>query len=184
MRRWGKNKVCRKPVWIPISILQCFVRSKPFSDENSNENSQKPRVFFLKFFPIEILFFKIILESAQIAHSNGNFMLKNFIRRDFFKNKKVRRYDFISHFIHVWRLKIFKNWLMTSYLLPCLLYQTIHKGKAFQYEIFDRMKYFWAIYDNFENFRIIQFQCERVLRKTWTFTSFHQLLRVFLNKTD
>ena len=78
----------------------------------------------------------------------------------------MRKYGFISHFNHVFLHKIIKNELMTSYLHLCRLLSKNSKVQSFQYEISGRMRYLWAIYDDIENFRIIQFQSEFFSIKT------------------
>ena len=61
-------------------ILLYFVRSKPFSDWKSSENSQKARDFskFISHWNFFRLIFTII-----IAHSIGNFIMENFITGQF-----------------------------------------------------------------------------------------------------
>ena len=52
---------------------------------------------------------------------------------------------------------------MTSYLITCPLYQKkIFRFKVFQCKISDQMSYLGTLYANFENFRKMKFQWERI----------------------
>ena len=58
----------------------------------------------MKWWPMKYTFpktFKITAESSQIAHSIGNFILKNFKTGHLKKNENVKKYD-----VHAWRHKI------------------------------------------------------------------------------
>ena len=85
VRQWEKNKVSRFTSTINTWFSYLLWVQNRFQIENRLKFRELP-LDFQKFFPIEIFFsknFKIIVESCQIAHSIGNFILKNVITGHF-----------------------------------------------------------------------------------------------------
>ena len=104
------------------------------------------------YFPLKCHFlqiFKIILESSHIAHSIGNFILKNF-NSEHFLIKLIS--DEIWLYIHMTSCDVIQ-FCVIVYLIRYQFYQKMFRIKVFQYKISDRMSYLGALYDNFETFR-------------------------------
>ena len=97
---------------------------------------------------------KIIVESSSIAHSIGNFILKN-IKTEHFFYPTNRCGDMTS-----WPYFMTSYSDITSYLRTRQFYQKMTSFNVFQCEISSRMSYMQTFYDNFENFRNLNFQWE------------------------
>ena len=143
------------------------MRSKRLLDWKLDENSRKARSFSK--------IFKMIVEGAQVAHSIGNFILKNFITGHFLVNEDVRRYDVIVLILMILWRHTWMKWYMMSYLLTCSSYQKMSRYNVLQYEIPELFK---NSLRSFWNFWKIKFQLGKIFEKPWPFASFHLIINL------
>ena len=122
--------------------------------------------------------FHSFIQSSPIVYSIGNSIIKNFTSEHFFI--KVISDEIWCH-IHIWRhVTSYMN--ITSYLGRYQFYRKIVRVKVFQYEISDRMSYWWTFYDNFENSRKMTFWWEMRNQNCLCADRKKRLFRIFFHK--